>query len=430
VGGVGRPSGVPAPRTGQRLGLPGYALLATLGLAVGYLTGPTVGTAFGPGVLVTLLVGALAARLWPARTQALVALTGVVVLAQWVGQRYFVLHLGLVGGAYLLRRRPRLLAGFLIVGGVVLPKELFRLFYHWTFLHDWLNPYLLAHLLLMTAYWWQARRRGKATEDGPAAWGALFLFPSHPMNPMAFAPDDVWRARAADVRAVTTTAALLAAKAGVLLLLAWAAPRGRLMDQSAAELLARPLPLLWLSVLHSYLHVVLTLSGAADVAVLIARVFGWHLPHHFRFALLAWNPVELWRRWAIYNRRLLLALVYFPLGGGQRHRYLNVLATFLASGLLLHSGWLGSKYWELGLGGLRDETVYFLLQGLAVCACLALWQRQGKDPRSDRELRWSWGRAAATIATQALSAWLHILVVAPQVDWAERWRLMGRCLGL
>jgi hypothetical protein len=167
-----------------------------------------------------------------------------------------------------------------------------------------------------------------------------------------------------------------------------------------------------------------------DVAVVVARAFGVRLPHPFRLALLAWNPVELWRRWGIYNRKLLLKLVYFPLGGSDRHRYLNVMLTFLASALVLHSGWIGSRYWEIGAGGWRDESVYFALQGLAVCACLAWWQLRGKDPRADRALRWSPSRVVATVATQALSAWLHLIVLPQQVPWAERWRLMVRCLGL
>ena len=424
------PSIVAARRPGARLRLPGFALLATAGLATAYWTGPLLGTAMGPGILATLLLGALALRIRPERTFVLASLTGLAVLIQWGSLRYVVLHLMLVGGSYLLRNRPRLLAMFIALGVLALPKELFRLFYNWTFLHDWLNPFLLAHVLLLVAYWWQSRRRGKASEDGFAAWMALFLFPSHPMNPMAFAPADVWRARTATVRAVVNTMFLLSVKAGALLLLVWLFPGGRLMDQGPEQLLARPLHLLWLSVMYSYLHVALTLSGAADIAILIARVFGWNLPHHFRFALLAWNPVELWRRWAIYNRRLLLTLVYFPLGGGDRRRYLNVMLTFLASGLVLHSGWVGSKYWELGIGGLRDQSTYFLLQGLAVCGCLWLWKLRGKDPASDRELRWSWGRVAGTVGTQALSAWLHILVVAPQVEWGDRWRLMARCFGL
>ena len=164
--------------------------------------------------------------------------------------------------------------------------------------------------------------------------------------------------------------------------------------------------------------------------LVLARLYGWNLPSPFRWALLAWNPVELWRRWGIYNRRLLLTTVYFPLGGAGRRRLLNVMSTFLASALVLHSGWFGSKYWEVGVGGWRDQSIYFLLQGTAVCACLTFWKLTGKEATSDRALRWSFGRLPAMLATQALSALAHVIVLGTALSLADRWRLIARCLGL
>ena len=70
------PSIVAARRPGARLRLPGFALLATLGLAAAYWAGPVVGTAMGPGILATLLLGALALRIRPERAFILAALTG------------------------------------------------------------------------------------------------------------------------------------------------------------------------------------------------------------------------------------------------------------------------------------------------------------------------------------------------------------------
>jgi D-alanyl-lipoteichoic acid acyltransferase DltB (MBOAT superfamily) len=187
---------------------------------------------------------------------------------------------------------------------------------------------------------------------------------------------------------------------------------------------------LWCIVAASYVETYLLLAASADVPILIARLYGWSLPTPFRAPLLAWNPVELWRRWGIYNRQFLLRVVYFPLGGNRRHRYRNVILTFLASALVLHSGWFGSKYLEVGIAGWRDESLYFLLQGLAVCACLALWRRTGKEVGSDRGLRWSGRRLLATLATQGASALAHVVILAQGIDLAARFRLIGRCLGL
>jgi hypothetical protein len=426
--GAGAVPAAPAPRAGRRLLL--HALFAAAVLVGVHVAGAPLGTALTPQITGVLLVGAVVISALPRHAYLVAGLTGLAVLTQWVAVRYFVYHLLLLAGAYALRSRPRMLAVFVLLGGVVIPKEFFRLFYHWLFLHDWINAFLLAHFMVVVAYWHRARQRGRAGETGFAAWLALFMFPTNAPNPMNFAPSDIWRPRSEDARAVVKSLGFLAAKAAVVVAMARLAPHLRLQDQTPAQVMALPFLGLWASTLWSYLHVALTLSGTADVVIVVARLYGWQLPHSFRFALLAWNPVELWRRWAIYNRKLLLNLVYFPLGGGERRRMLNVMATFLASAFLLHSGWVGSKYWEVGAGGWRDQTVYFLLQGLAVCACLGLWQLTGKDPQADRELRWSWGRVAGTVATQAMSAWMHIIVLTPEVAWLDRWRLMARCLGL
>jgi hypothetical protein len=430
---VGDPSAervVPTPAGPIVRDVLGHALLAAVALGGLMIAGPQLGLRWKIGISLTLWVGAVAVRLLPAHAHLLAGLTGIVVLAQWTALRYVAYHLLLVSTAYLLRRRP-LLSALLCAGGVFLiPKELFRLFYHWQFFHDWLSPFLLAHFLLVLAYVWRERQRNVVPDPSFGDWLVLFLFPSHAMNPMNFAPSHLWRARTARVRDVLQTLLLVSCKALAVMLLAQLLPGFRLWERPAEDLARAAWPALWLSVGYSYLYVALTLSGTADLVVVVARVFGWHLPHPFRWALLAWNPVELWRRWAIYNRRLLLTLVYFPLGGSARHRMLNVLITFLASGIVLHSGWVGSKFWELGAGGWRDQTAYFLLQGLAVCACLGLWQLRGKDPRADRELRWSAVRVVCTILTQAFSAWAHILVLAQNVPFPDRLRMMARCVGL
>ena len=62
--------------------------------------------------------------------------------------------------------------------------------------------------------------------------------------------------------------------------------------------------------------------------------------------------------------------MYFPLGGNRRHVYRNILCTFLASALLLHTGFLGSPWLGVDPAQLRDWLLYFALQGLLVCGGL------------------------------------------------------------
>ncbi len=128
---------------------------------------------------------------------------------------------------------------------------------------------------------------------------------------------------------------------------------------------------LWLALLVNYVAWFLLLSSSFDLLVGIIRFLGVPVENNFRWALLAASPVQLWRRWNIYNRKLLLKFIYFPLGGNRKNVYLNILLTFLASAILLHSGWFGGPWLYPDPWYLLDECVYFLIQGVLVCA--AYW---------------------------------------------------------
>jgi hypothetical protein len=275
-------------------------------------------------------------------------------------------------------------------------------------------------------------RAGRAREPGaarPLSFVLYYLFPSHAANPMLLSPALLSRERRIDVRATLTLLAWFAAKAVALVALRRLGPGAFLAGLGPADVDTVGVGALWGRVIASYLETFLILAASADIPILIGRLFGFPLPDPFRFPLLAWNPVEVWRRWGIYNRNVLLQLVYFPLGGGHRRKYLNVMLTFLASALLLHTGWFGSKYWVVGAAGWRDQSIYFLLQGLAVCACLAIWDSTGNHPRGRATPRLSFTLIAAVAATQAWNALVHVVILAPNVPIADRARLIARCLG-
>jgi hypothetical protein len=436
--------GAAAPQASRWPAVAGRAALALAAVTVAYFVGPTLGVKLPLAAVVILGLGALAVEVFPQRGLEITAGVGVLLLAR-LNAVYCAYHLALVGTLFLCRRRTWTLMLALAVLAVVVPKTLFTRFYHTPGFYNWLNEPSLAVVIFVTVYWWREARSGRlpvpvreaapGAPAGPplpafAAWAALYFFPTHAANPMVFGPNDLWRGRRAALGPVLQGLALFLGKAGALAALRAAFPHHAYGSFGAAALLAMPRGALWWVVGLNYLDWVLILSGTADLALLFARLYGWPLPSPFRWVLLAWNPVELWRRWGIYNRRFLLKTVYFPLGGNTRHRLLNVMATFLASALVLHSGWFGSKYWEVGPGGWRDQTIYFAVQGLVVCACLTFWQLTGKAPDSDRHLRWSWSRVPATVATQAMSALVHVIVLPQAVPFPDRWRLIGRCLAL
>ncbi|HTB60598.1 MAG TPA: hypothetical protein VLC06_22165 [Polyangia bacterium] len=431
-------SAAAAPNQTRRT-VPALALLLWLALVastVGAVAalGPLLGIHPSPPTLAVLALGALAVHFAPERAFEVTALTGLVALAA-TNRPYALYHAALVGLLFVARNGTWALAALLGLLAIWLPKHLFASHYHQPTAYGWINEPSLVLVLFVTACWWRTRRDGRlppaAKTASPLAWSLMYLFPGHALNPMVFAPSDVFRTRRLDVRGIGAGLLLVALKAGAHTAI------GRFLGQAsyagldAARMAALTRAQLWEVVSINYLDLVVTLSGTSDVAILLARLYGWPMASPFRFALLAWNPVELWRRWGIYNRKLLLTLVYFPLGGNQRHRTRNVLATFLGSALLLHTGWFGSKYWAIGLGGWRDQTVYFLVQGLLVCGCL--WYRDLRGDRresADHTLRWSWSRAAGTVATQGASALAHVIILAHALPFAARFGLIARCLAL
>ncbi|HVT08534.1 MAG TPA: hypothetical protein VHO67_13830 [Polyangia bacterium] len=417
---VGRPDGA-----GAVWPIATQALLAATALAALFVAAPVFGLPLPAWAATLLAGGAVAATAWPDRAAAssVLACVALVVILRPASAAYQVT---LVAILWACRRRTWALLAALGLGAIVIPKALFAA----SGGRASVDAAGLASIVFVTLYWAREARSGKApVAPAPRDWASLYLMPFHPIYAVAFGPNDVWRARRVDARLVLSGAALCLLKAGGLLALRRAFPRGDYHAWTADALAALTGPRLWTVVGLSYLRLLLGLSGLAEAAILVARLYGWALPSPFRYALLAWNPVELWRRWGIYTRRFLLKTVYFPLGGSGPRRFRNVMLTFMASAVVLHSGWLGSPYWVVGLAGWRDHAIYFALQGAAVCACLALWQVTGKDPRADRTLRWSWTRLPATVATQAFSAWAHIVILAQGVPLLVRFRLMARCLG-
>jgi alginate O-acetyltransferase complex protein AlgI len=83
-------------------------------------------------------------------------------------------------------------------------------------------------------------------------------------------------------------------------------------------------------------------SGYSDIAIGVARLFGFSLMQNFRFPFFSRDIGEFWRRWHISLSTWLRDYVFAPMGGsyGSRPRQLfNVLVTFLVSGLWHGANW-------------------------------------------------------------------------------------------
>lgn len=83
-------------------------------------------------------------------------------------------------------------------------------------------------------------------------------------------------------------------------------------------------------------------SGYSDMAIGLARLFGFRLPENFLRPYLSTSPREFWRRWHITLSTWLRDYLYISLGGNRRSEVrtqINLLVTMLLGGLWHGAAW-------------------------------------------------------------------------------------------
>ena len=83
-------------------------------------------------------------------------------------------------------------------------------------------------------------------------------------------------------------------------------------------------------------------SGYSDMAIGIARIWGFDLGKNFNMPYLAKNPSDFWGRWHISLSSWFKEYVYIPLGGSRKGRwntYRNLFITMLLSGIWHGASW-------------------------------------------------------------------------------------------
>lgn len=108
----------------------------------------------------------------------------------------------------------------------------------------------------------------------------------------------------------------------------------------------------WIGVFAYTMQIYFDFSGYSDMAVGLAKMFGFRFPRNFRRPYSATSMTDFWRRWHISLSRWLRDYVYIPLGGnryGAARTYINLWAIFFLCGL-----WHGANYtfvvWGIGHG--------------------------------------------------------------------------------
>lgn len=98
----------------------------------------------------------------------------------------------------------------------------------------------------------------------------------------------------------------------------------------------------WYASISYVLSYYFDLSGYADMAIGIGKMFNINIPINFNSPYKARNFADYWQRWHITLSRFLSDYVYKILGGSRRGTklmYLNIMITFFISGFWHGAGW-------------------------------------------------------------------------------------------
>lgn len=98
----------------------------------------------------------------------------------------------------------------------------------------------------------------------------------------------------------------------------------------------------WVGIAAYTFQIYYDFAGYSDMAIGLARMFGFELLENFNFPYIAKSIQEFWRRWHISLSSWFRDYLYIPLGGnriGIRRTYLNLFIVFFVTGLWHGSSW-------------------------------------------------------------------------------------------
>ncbi|MCR5663950.1 MAG: MBOAT family protein [Oscillospiraceae bacterium] len=114
--------------------------------------------------------------------------------------------------------------------------------------------------------------------------------------------------------------------------------------------------LAWLGAVCYTLQIYFDFSGYSDMAIGLARMFGFRIRENFNLPYAALSIRDFWRRWHISLSSWFKEYLYIPLGGNRKGRgraALNRLIVFFCTGIWHGANWT-FVFWGLGHGVLSS----------------------------------------------------------------------------
>jgi alginate O-acetyltransferase complex protein AlgI len=139
---------------------------------------------------------------------------------------------------------------------------------------------------------------------------------------------------------------------------------GRIADAAFAHTHGMSTPAAWLGALAYTVQIYFDFSGYSDMAIGMARMFGFRFPENFNRPYSSVSMTDFWRRWHMTLSRWFRDYLYIPLGGNQGSRLRTsgvLLFVFLLTGT-----WHGAA-WTFVLWGIYNGVLLVIerLTGVA-----------------------------------------------------------------
>lgn len=128
-------------------------------------------------------------------------------------------------------------------------------------------------------------------------------------------------------------------------------------------------PVAWLAIICYTLQIYFDFSGYSDMAIGLARMFGFRFLENFNYPYISQSVQEFWRRWHISLSNWFRDYLYIPLGGNrgsERRTYANLVIVFFLCGL-----WHGAS-WTFVIWGLYHGA-FLVLERLGLGPKLTRW---------------------------------------------------------
>jgi len=110
----------------------------------------------------------------------------------------------------------------------------------------------------------------------------------------------------------------------------------------------------WFGIIMFSVQIYFDFSGYSDMAIGLARFFGFSFLENFNYPYISRSATEFWRRWHISLGSFFRDYVYIPLGGNRKNQYFNLFVVWFLTGL-----WHGAT-WNFVLWGLYFGLLIFI----------------------------------------------------------------------